>query len=208
MSKILFIGDSITDAGRNKTNGSVVSMGQGYALMVSSELAYQNPGKYEFVNTGISGNRIVDVYSRIKVDCWNHNPDVLSILIGVNDVWHEFGSQNGVDAERFEKMYRILIEDTKKAVNGIKIVILEPFVLCGEGTEEHYDEFRKEVEKRAEIARKIAEEYNLTFIPLQAAFDEAAQNSSPELWLRDGVHPTPAGHRLITEKWLNAFKTL
>ena len=111
--RILFQGDSITDVGRNTNNGSTLSMGQGYPLMVAGDLGAAYPGQYEFLNRGISGNRIVDIYARIKCDCWNLEPDVLSLLIGVNDVWHEVGAgRNGVDAARFEKMYRILVEDT------------------------------------------------------------------------------------------------
>ena len=84
--KILFLGDSITDVGRNTTNGSLVSIGQGYPLLVDACLSVKYPGEYAFENLGVSGNRIVDVYARIKIDCWNHGPDLVSVLIGVNDV--------------------------------------------------------------------------------------------------------------------------
>ena len=98
--KILFQGDSITDAGRSRDNDQYI--GTGYPLLVKSELGYKFPGKYEFINRGISGNRIVDLYARIKADIINIKPDVMSILIGVNDVWHEFGvNPNGVSSEKF-----------------------------------------------------------------------------------------------------------
>ena len=103
--KILFQGDSITDVGRNTNNGSLNSIGQGYPCLIASRLGADEPETYEFVNRGISGNRIVDVYARIKADCWNLAPDLLSILIGVNDVWPEFGGKNGVDAKRFYNVY-------------------------------------------------------------------------------------------------------
>ncbi|MCQ2440740.1 MAG: GDSL-type esterase/lipase family protein [Clostridia bacterium] len=89
MKKILFFGDSITDCGRNRDNDD--SLGQGYPLLIKSELGFENPERYTFLNRGISGNRIVDLYARIKKDLINLAPDYVSILIGVNDVWHEIG---------------------------------------------------------------------------------------------------------------------
>ncbi len=206
--KILFQGDSITDCGRNTANGSQLSIGQGYALIVTSHLGFENPGKYEFLNLGVSGNRVTDVYARIKADCWNHEPDVLSILIGVNDVWHEIGAKNGVDAERFENVYRMLLSDTLKRLPNIKVIMLEPFVLrCG-ATVEAWDVFSDEVSKRARITEKLAAEFSQVFVPLQKAFDDACELCPAEYWISDGVHPTPAGHQLIANKWLEAFKTI
>lgn len=206
MIKILFQGDSITDCGRNTSNGSTLSIGQGYAMLICAELGYKYPQKYEFENRGISGNRIVDVYSRIKADAWNLEPDVFSILIGVNDVWHELGDKNGVDAARYENMYRTLVKETLERFPDMKFIILEPFVLKATATEENWEEFKNEVSLRAAAAKKIAAEYNLIFVPLQEKFDEAAKNTNDaSYWLADGVHPTPAGHKLIAEAWLEAF---
>ena len=109
---ILFQGDSITECGRSIENFS--KMGDGYPLLVKAHLGYEYPGKYEFQNRGISGNRIVDVYARIKADITNLKPDYMSILIGVNDVWHELDRQNGVDEEKFEAIYSMLIEEIKQ----------------------------------------------------------------------------------------------
>lgn len=206
MKTILFQGDSITDCGRNTSNGSTLSIGQGYAMLVCAELGYKYPQEYAFENRGISGNRIVDLYSRIKADAWNLNPDIFSILLGVNDVWHEFGAQNGVDAERYEKMYRTIVEETLKRFPDIKMMILEPFVLKASATEEMWDEFKSEVALRAAAAKRVAEEYNLIFIPLQEKFDAAAKKTNDaSYWLADGVHPTPAGHKLIADAWIEAF---
>ena len=173
--KILFQGDSITDVGRNTNNGSPISIGQGYPCLIASRLGADEPGKYEFVNRGISGNRIVDVYARIKADCWNHEPDLLSVLIGVNDVWHEFGGKNGVEANRFYNVYRMLVGDTKDRLPDIKMILMEPFVLKASATEGAWDLFRSETEKRAEAVKRIAEEYDVTFLPLQEMFDKAAE---------------------------------
>ena len=106
MKTILFQGDSITDAGRARDNDS--NVGIGYPVLVKGTLGFEHPGEYTFLNRGISGNRVVDVYARIKSDIINLKPDVMSILIGVNDVWHEFSRKNGVDAEKFEKVYSML----------------------------------------------------------------------------------------------------
>ena len=112
MKTILFQGDSITDCGRNRE--MITSTGVGYPLLVKAQLGFENPGEYTFINKGISGNRIVDLYARIKADIINLKPDYISFLIGVNDVWHEFGGHNGVDADKFEKIYTMLIEEIKE----------------------------------------------------------------------------------------------
>ena len=112
MSKlILFQGDSITDCDRSRQVNT--RQGFGYATMVQGQLGFECPGEYDFLNRGISGNRIVDVYARIKADIINLKPDYMSLLIGVNDVWHELGGGNGVAPEKFEKIYGMLIEEIR-----------------------------------------------------------------------------------------------
>ena len=207
MKTILFQGDSITDAGRSREEGG--HLGLGYATLVEASLGFENPGEYIFINKGISGNRIVDVYARIKADITNLKPDVMSLLIGVNDVWHEYSDNpNGVDPEKFMRIYSMLIEEIKAELPDIKIIILEPFVLKGKGTEANWPAFETEVAKRAEKAKLVAEKYNLTFITLQDKFTEAAKHAPNEYWLGDGVHPTMKGHELIKREWLKAFNTL
>ena len=108
--RILFQGDSITDCGRNRNE--FYGMGNGYANLVKATLGTDRPGEYEFINRGINGNRIIDIYARIRNDIINLKPDVMSLLIGVNDVWHEFSpSPCGIDAEKFYKLYDMLIEE-------------------------------------------------------------------------------------------------
>ena len=206
MKTILFQGDSITDAGRSYTDD--IHLGYGYPTMVSGVLGMEYPGQYQMYNRGVSGNRVVDLYARIKADILNLKPDILSILIGVNDVWHEFGNQNGVDAEKYFKIYSMLIEEIREALPDIQILILEPFVLKASGTQEHWDAFRREVEKRAQKAREVAEKYHLVFVPLQERFDEAEKLAPAEHWLVDGVHPSFAGHELIKRAWLAGMKEL
>jgi len=207
--KILFQGDSITDAYRTRNNDPYVDVGIGYPRLIKSFLLFEQPGKYEIENLGISGNRIVDIYARMKADILNLKPDVMSLLIGVNDVWHELAPEpNGVDAEKFYKIYDMLIEEIKAALPDIKIMIMEPFILKGPATTEEWEFFATEVPKRAEKAKMIAEKYNLTYIPLQEGFDKLCESEEPTYWLRDGVHPTAAGHEYIKREWLKAFNTL
>ena len=205
--RILFQGDSITDAGRARDNNDHV--GVGYPLLVKAALGFEEPGKYEFFNRGISGNRIVDVYARIKNDIINLKPDVMSILIGVNDVWHEYSaSPNGVDADKFFRVYDMLIEEVKQALPDIKIMIMEPFVLKASATEEKWEDFNKETKLRAQMAKKIAEKHNLPYIELQEGFDKLTEKAEPAYWLRDGVHPTAMGHEYIKNEWIKKFRAL
>lgn len=205
--RILFQGDSITDAGRARDND--INIGVGYPLLVKASLGFENPEKYEFFNRGISGNRVVDVYARIKNDIINLKPDVMSILIGVNDVWHEFAeSPNGVDAEKYFKIYDMLISEVKNALPDIKIMIMEPFVLKACATEEKWDGFNTEVKKRAQMAKKISEKHNLPYICLQEGFDKLSENVPTSYWLGDGVHPTAMGHEYIKNQWMETFKKL
>jgi lysophospholipase L1-like esterase len=147
----------------------------------------------------------VDLYARVKADCWNYNPDLISILIGVNDIWHEINHNNGVEIERFEKVYRMLIEDTLAKLPSVKIVLCEPFVLEGEATTENYERFL-EVKNYAKVVKKLAKEYGLYFLPLQEKLDEGAKAHGAKVYLKDGVHPAFAGATLIAQEWLKLFK--
>ena len=205
--RILFQGDSITDAGRSREDNS--NLGRGYPMLVEAELGLCEPAKYEFFNRGISGNRVVDLYARIKADIINLKPDVMSVLIGVNDVWHELSDNpNGVSADKFFKIYCMLIEEVKEALPDIKIMILEPFVLKACATEGRWQEFDTEVKERAKMARKVADKFGLPFISLQEGFDDLCKSAPESYWLGDGVHPTPKGHAFIKNQWLKCFKAL
>lgn len=210
--KILFFGDSITDMERSRRycdSSDIWSYGSGYPMFVAGSLYGENPQKYEVINRGISGNRIVDLYARVKADVWNLAPDVISILIGVNDVWHGITRRDGVELDRFEKVYRMLIEDTQKALPDAKMILCEPFLLKGSGTaEEGTDKFERfcKVYDYAETVRKLAKDYKLYFVPLQQKFDAAAKKYGASHYLYDGVHPMVAGAKLIADEWLKLFK--
>ncbi len=202
--KILFQGDSITDVGRSRDYDP--HMGAGYPTMLAGMLGMEYPGRVECLNRGISGNRVVDLYARWRMDGVNLRPDVISILIGINDVWHEIGNKNGVEADRFFTVYDMLMDYSKRCLPDVKLIVLEPFVALGEATKDAYDVFERETALRAMAAKAVAEKHGALFVPLQSAFDEAAKRAPMDFWLVDGVHPTQAGHMLIATEWFKAFQ--
>ena len=205
--KILFQGDSITDCGRGRDVGPANSaLGAGYVQMLAGRLLCDHPErKFEIYNRGISGNRIVDLYARWKIDALNMAPDIISILVGVNDTWHEHGSRNGVEVPRYAKIYRDLLSWTKEALPEVKLVLCEPFVLhCGAVNEA----WLPEVAQRREVVGALAADFNATLVPCQSLFDAAAKRAEPQYWLGDGVHPTYAGHALMADAWIQAASGL
>ena len=213
MSKvILFQGDSITDMGRSRDNESF--SGVGYPTLVKAKLGYDCPGEYTFLNRGISGNRVVDLYARMKIDMINLHPAYMSILIGINDVWHERGNGNGVAAPKYEKVYNMMIEELKEELPDMKIIILEPFVLPASATvsdaenPDRWEYFHDETLLRAEAAKRVAEKNGLYFVPLQAKFDALCEKAEPSYWIGDGVHPTAMGHELIAREWIKVFNAI
>lgn len=204
MKTVVFLGDSITDAGRNRDNDN--ERGIGYPTLVAAEMGLDHPGEYAYINEGVSGDRIVDLYARIKRDIIHRRPDYLTILIGINDVWHEINERNGVENKKFFKVYSMLIEEIKAVLPDIKIIILEPFVLKASATEKAWNVFRRETEMRAESAKAVAENFGLDFVPLQKLFDAAAEKAEPSYWLSDGVHPTAAGHEIIAREVVKALE--
>ena len=207
MIKILFQGDSITDAQRTRDNENY--LGSGYVNIVSGKLGFDYPGKYKFINKGINGNRITDLYLRIRKDILDIAPDYLSILIGVNDVWHELEVNDGVSANKFEKIYDLLLSEVKVALPNIKFIIMEPFILKGSATypdKKTWKYFESELELRRDVCKKMAEKYNAIYVSLQDKFNEAQSNIKDlSYYLRDGVHPTASGSELIAREWINEF---
>lgn len=198
MKTILFMGDSITDCCRDKNDDNF--KGHGIATAVSTRLSYAHPGELNFINRGISGNRIVDIYARIKSDAVNLAPDIMTLLCGVNDVWHEIERQNGVSAEKFEKIYTMYIEELHEALPNLKIIMIEPFLLRGSANEERYDEFYKEVRLRAAACERIAKKFNIPYVYLQDKLSSLAEKIGNEALLRDGVHPNITGIGLISDE--------
>lgn len=208
MKTLLFQGDSITDCGRITSGGAGYPKdlwGPGYAGMIATQLMGDQPGKWEVINRGISGNRIVDLYARWRIDALNFRPDIISMLIGVNDTGHEICNHNGVEVPRYDMIYRMIMDWTLEANPETKFVLMEPFVFPMGNVN---DEWIKDVNLRRDVVRKIAEDYNQIFIPLQSIFDAALKDAPQEYWMSDGIHPAPAGHRLIQKEWMKAAADL
>ena len=212
MKTILFQGDSITDAQRLRDDPD--HLGSGYPLLVAAKLGYEFPNEYKFVNRGISGNKSVDVAARLEDDIINVEPDYMSILVGVNDVWHGIDYDWWATPEDLERSLVEIISETMAERPGVKIMLLEPYVLkeyATDNTEEKpnkWDTFRREVAKRQEITKKIAEDFGVSFVPLQGRFDSASLSRGVKYLSADGVHPTPAGHELIARAWIEEFERI
>ncbi len=223
MKTVLFMGDSLTDGGRNRNvTEPNIALGSGYANIAAADIAFRNPGKYAFYNRGVGGQGIKDMYARIREDVIAIKPDYMSILASVNDAWFDLGGKglpiidNKKAMERFERTYSMLIDETLDSLPDIKIMILEPFTLDAHKTPygdegawaETYDIFRKGVEEKALVSKKIAEKYGFPFIELQAKFDAVYDPENPRMWLWDGVHPTCNGAHLIAQEWIKGFELM
>lgn len=202
IKNILFQGDSITDAGRSREEGLPLGsgLGAGYPSLVSARLLMEKTDReWTITNRGISGNRVVDLYARWKIDALNLKPEFISILIGVNDTWHEYPRQNGVEVPRYEKVYRELLAWTKETLPEVKLLLMEPFVLpCG-AVEPNW---LPEMDARREVVRGLVKEFDTLFLPCQEILNEACKRAPMNYWLRDGVHPSLAGHQLLADAWL------
>lgn len=205
---VLFQGDSITDAGREKEKelpNTARSFGTGYALLAASALLEGSPELgLTIYNRGISGNKVFQLRDRWQKDCIDLRPDLLSILIGVNDYWHFRQDKYDGTPEVYENDYRALLQDTKKQLPDVKLVICEPFSVPGTSAVDEtwaapMSEFRA-------IAKKMSEEFDTIWVPFQTVFDEAVKVAPGPYWTGDGVHPSMAGAQLMAEAWLKAIK--
>jgi lysophospholipase L1-like esterase len=197
---VLFQGDSITDSGRSRTRTTANSdgaLGNGYPLLIAAPMLRDAPtAGWRFFNRGISGNRVPDLQARWEADTIALAPDILSVLIGVNDYWHtRDGNSSGTVAD-YESQFTALLEGTRAALPTLRIVVLEPFVLRTGFVD---DTWFPEFDARRAAALRVASRTKSTFVPLHDRFTEAARETGPEYWAADGVHPSPAGHALIAE---------
>ncbi len=200
--KILFQGDSITDASRDRSDCH--NMGWGYCLYASQAISARHPGEcFEFINMAIGGNRTEDLVARWQTDCIDFKPDVVSVMIGVNDTWHHAEDRSWIPDREFEKNYRNILERTKNET-GAKIIMLEQFLL--DVPDKAY--FREDLDPKLQITRRLAREYADILIPIDGAFAAASVEAVPESWAADGVHPTDAGARLIGRMYADAFDRL
>jgi len=195
--RILFTGDSITDCGRVRTDAN--NLGFGYAAFIAARLqAYLAAPELQVFNRGISGNRAADLVGRIGPDLFDLKPTVISILIGINDVWRRYDSNSPTSAEIFEANYRTLLTGIREKLEA-RVVLLEPFLL--HVPEDRYA-WREDLNTKIDVVRELAIEFGAELIPLDGLFAKAATQAPPAYWAGDGVHPSAAGHALIAEAWL------
>jgi lysophospholipase L1-like esterase len=204
---ILFQGDSITDAGRNRKDEETPNLqsqlGGGYPLFTTANILANHADKeLKIYNRGISGNKVFQLAERWEKDCIALKPDILSILIGVNDFWHTKSHDYTGTVETYATDYSKLIADTKKALPNVKIVILEPFIIHGGRALD--DTWENGFAPYRNAAKKIAHDYDLTFVPLQSVFNEALKQAPVSYWGPDGVHPSFVGAQLMAQAWVKA----
>lgn len=201
---VLFQGDSITDAGRDRgAEGNANDprmLGRGYPFQLAAGLLLDYPAKQlKIYNRGISGNKVPDLQARWQQDCLDLKPDVLSILIGVNDIWHKMAGRYDGTVDDYRTGFTALLEQTREALPETTFVICEPFALrCGAVQDSWYPEF----DERRAVAAEVAEKAGALWVPFQSMFDEAiAEGTEPQYWAHDGVHPSIAGHALMAKTW-------
>ncbi len=208
---ILFQGDSITDGGRNRgayypNHGQ--GMGQGYVRHVVTTLLGRYPREQmKFYNRGISGHKVYQLRDRWMDDCIQLKPDVISILIGVNDFWHTLTNNYSGTVSTYRDDFRALLDQTVNALPYARLIIGEPFVLH-EGTSIDSNRWKGNFEPYQLAAREISQEFNASFIPYQALFDAALREEPASYWCPDGVHPSMAGNYIMAGAWIQAFEEL
>ena len=205
-SVILFQGDSITDARRDRERSEANDargLGGGYPALIAAALRRDHSKlDLKIYNRGISGNKVPDLDARWKTDCLDLKPSVLSILVGVNDIWHKLNGKYDGTVAQYQDGFAALLTRTRAALPAAHIVVCEPFVLrCGAVNDKWFPEF----DERRAAARTVAQEAKATWVPFQSMFDKAvAFGTTPEYWAPDGVHPSIAGHALMAKTWREA----
>jgi acyl-CoA thioesterase I len=202
---LLFQGDSITDCLRDRTRlgpNDPAALGAGYVGRLAGDLLAENPGAgWRFLNRGISGDRSSDLQARWAPDALALQPDLVSILVGVNDTWHQHLNGNGIPVARYAEHYRRILAETRHARPGARLVLGEPFALPGG---EFKDAWLAELHERAGVVRQLAAEFGAALVPYQAIFEAAQQTYAVAELAADGVHPSPLGHRLMAQAWREA----
>ena len=203
---VLFQGDSITDAGRSRKEAHAAAandargLGRGYASIAAGGLmTAAAPAEVLVFNRGVSGNKVYQLAERWQQDCLDLQPDVLSVLIGVNDIWHTRNGKYDGTPTIYERDYDALLARTRAALPDVTLVCCEPFVLrCGSVDDSWFPEFD---EYRA-ACRRVADKHEALFVPFHSMFERALSQHPPEHWAGDGVHPTRAGAALMAKEWL------
>jgi lysophospholipase L1-like esterase len=200
----LFQGDSITDGNRGRDEDPNHILGHGYCFAVSSRIGADFPGhKFQFINRGISGNSVGDLEKRWQTDTLDLNPDVLSLLVGINDVNALVeGKGKALDAGVFERIYRKLLTSCKEQNPDLLIVLGLPFFFASGWRKEQYEKWHPPTLERTEVIRQIAADFNAVLVDYPRVFKEAQQRAPIDYWIWDGVHPTAFGHELMAREWI------
>ncbi|MFC0516400.1 SGNH/GDSL hydrolase family protein [Mucilaginibacter angelicae] len=205
----LFQGDSITDGGRSFDKDWNHVYGQGYAYLITARINFDYPGRdYQFFNRGISGNTVNDLAARWQKDTLDIKPDVLTILIGINDVHRVITQGDKTTAEDFGHAYELLLTQTITALPNVKLILLEPFILPVGMVNKNPELWTAEVQKRQAVIKTLAAKFNAIYVPLQDVFNKATQKAKADHWIWDGIHPMPAGHELIAREWMKAVEKM
>lgn len=187
-ARILFQGDSITDGNRGRSADPNHILGHGYVFIIAAKYGAAFPELgLDFINRGVSGNTVLDLQQRWQTDTLDLKPDLLSILIGVND------DGKGVPFTQYEQVYDKLLSDARAANPNLKLVLGEPFVKPGQMSES--------IRQRQEIVARLAQKYGAALVRYQHIFDEAAKRAPADYWVWDHVHPTYRGHQLMADEW-------
>lgn len=200
----LFQGDSITDGKRGLNADLNHIMGHGYVFSIASRLGADFPEKkLTFYNRGISGNKVTDLEVRWQKDTLDLKPNVLSILVGINDASSVvFPHTDSVTAEKYEEVYRSLLNQTKAQFPEILFVLGNPFILPVGKVKENWDAYKSDLAKRQSAVLRLVKEFDAVFVDFQQVFDQACKRANADYWIWDGVHPTVAGHELMAREWL------
>ncbi len=195
-ARILFQGDSITDGNRGRNADPNHILGHGYVFIVAARHGGAFPEqKLEFMNRGVSGNTVLDLEKRWQKETLELKPDVLSILIGVND------SGRKIPLDQYEQVYDKLLSDARAANPQLKLVLCEPFALDHQAKTPPKGSPNADVVKRQEIVAKLAQKHGAALVHFQKALDDACQRAPASHWIWDGVHPTYSGHQILADEW-------
>lgn len=202
--RLLFQGDSITDMnwGRNQADRNHY-LGHSYVYLIASRLGVDLAQlKLEFFNRGNSGNEVKDLKNRWQKDALDLKPDLLSILIGTNDVGH--AKEGQVDMKLWESNYRSILDASRSQNPDLIIVLLDPFIVQSGYLENKklWNHRRPQIDQMGRIVAKLAFDYKAIHIQTQQIFDDASAAVDPAHWIWDGVHPLPEGHELIARNWI------
>ncbi|HZJ78261.1 MAG TPA: SGNH/GDSL hydrolase family protein [Clostridia bacterium] len=197
---ILFQGDSITDADRDRNDDT--KLGFGYPAIIKSFLENTYPkSNIKVINRGIGGNRSIDLVERWQKDCIELKPDYLSILIGVNDTWRSYDANEHTNYDIFKNRCKEIIEDTLNKTNA-EIILISPFLI---DISPGITKMRQDLVLKQKAIRDLAFEYDLRFLDMDLAFKAATQFKDCKFFSEDGVHPTVDGHEFIAKLWLDTW---